>query len=125
MAFVGIGGKPVASVGPLFAHGRGRAATDGHLIASAVFDKASSSYIVKVANTSKEPQPLKVNFKLKSKKQKLAGAHVITLQSDNLEAENTLDEPNKISTKESNMTISGNCLDTTIAPETFAVYIVK
>ncbi|MBQ2056650.1 MAG: alpha-L-arabinofuranosidase, partial [Bacteroidaceae bacterium] len=95
------------------------------LFASAVFDKASSSYIVKVANTSKEPQPLKVNFKLKSKKQKLAGAHVITLQSDNLEAENTLDEPNKISTKESNMTISGNCLDTTIAPETFAVYIVK
>lgn len=95
------------------------------LFASAVFDKASSSYIVKVANTSKEPQPLKVNFKLKNKKQKLAGAHVITLQSDNLEAENTLDEPNKISTKESNMTISGNCLDTTIAPETFAVYIVK
>ncbi|MBQ3874439.1 MAG: carbohydrate binding domain-containing protein [Bacteroidaceae bacterium] len=95
------------------------------LFASAVFDKASSSYIVKVANTSEEPQPLKVNFKLKSKKQKLAGAHVITLQSDNLEAENTLDEPNKISTKESNMTISGNCLDTTIAPETFAVYIVK
>ena len=43
----------------------------------------------------------------------------------NIEAENTLDEPNKISTKESNMTISGNCLDTTIAPETFAVYIVK
>ncbi len=95
------------------------------LFASAVFDKASSSYIVKVANTSEEPQPLKVNFKLKNKKQKLAGAHVITLQSDNLEAENTLDEPNKISTKESNMTISGNCLDTTIAPETFAVYIVK
>ena len=95
------------------------------LFASAVFDKASSSYIVKVANTSKEPQPLKVSFKLKNKKQKLAGAHVITLQSDNLEAENTLDEPNKISTKESNMTISGNCLDTTIAPESFVVYIVK
>ncbi|MBO4597539.1 MAG: carbohydrate binding domain-containing protein [Bacteroidaceae bacterium] len=95
------------------------------LFASAVFDKASSSYIVKVANTSKESQPLKVSFKLKNKKQKLAGAHVITLQSDNLEAENTLDEPNKISTKESNLTISGNCLDTTIAPESFVVYIVK
>ncbi|NPD91988.1 alpha-L-arabinofuranosidase C-terminal domain-containing protein [Xylanibacter muris] len=77
-----MGGKPVA----------GQEGQDG-LFASAVADKANGSVIVKVVNTSKTPQDVSLN---------LAGMNArpdvetITLSSTEMDADNTLDNPERI-----------------------------
>lgn len=75
-------GKPVA----------GQAGQDG-LFASAVVDNDTKTVIVKVINTSKSPQVIRLNLKgMKGGKT----AKVLTLSCDNPDAENTIDQPDKI-----------------------------
>ncbi len=77
-----MGGKPVA----------GQEGQDG-LFASSVIDKNTGEVIVKVANTSKAEQTISMNL------QGMKGvrtAQTISLSSSDLNAENSLDEPNKI-----------------------------
>ena len=52
----------------------------------------------------------------------LTDGKCITLHCDNPDAENTLDEPDRIVPKETSIGIEGNTLDTQIGPMTFAVY---
>ena len=63
------------------------------LFASAVLDSDNGTIIVKVVNTSKESQPITINF---SGMKGETTAETLTLHSDDLDAENTLDEPEKI-----------------------------
>ena len=95
------------------------------LFASAVWDEPSQSYIVKIANTSDQAQKVSLEFKGLKKSAKLGEGKVITLHSDNPDAENTLDNPNLIVPKEASVSLDGNTLNTEIGAMTFAVYTFK
>ena len=82
------------------------------LFASAVWDEPTQTYIVKIANTSDKAQAINLEFKGLKKSEKLGEGKLITLHSDNLDAENTLDNPNAIVPKESAVNIEGNTLNT-------------
>ena len=107
-------GKPVAGV----------EGQDG-LFASAVWDSESESYIVKVINTSNKKQELELNFEGLGKKESLAGGTMTTFHSDNLDADNTVDNPTAILPVESQISIKGNTLSTQIGARTFALYKFK
>ena len=74
----------------------GQEGQDG-LFASSVFDKTTNEVIVKVINTSKQPQPVTLNL------QGIKGdrtAETITLSwSGSMDDENTLDQPERITPK--------------------------
>ena len=95
------------------------------LFASAVWDEPSQSYIVKIANTSDQAQKVSLEFKGLKKSAKLGEGKVITLHSDNPDAENTLDNPNLIVPKEASVSLDGNTLNTEVGAMTFAVYTFK
>jgi alpha-L-arabinofuranosidase len=91
------------------------------LFASAVWDADASQYIVKVANTSTDDQEITLNFAGLKKKQSIADGTAYILSSDDLDAENTLDNPNLIKPAQSAITVNGTSYTTTIAPNSFAV----
>lgn len=99
----------------------GQAGQDG-LFASAVWDEENQRYIIKVANTSDQPQALQLDFKGLKKDERLANGSAITFHSDDPDADNTLDNPHAIVPKESAIAIEGKTLVTTIHPMTFMVY---
>ncbi len=109
---------------PLTMNGRNVCGDDDQngLFASAVCDKNNGSIYIKVANVSDKAQPVKLNLKgLK----KATSAKVITLTSSDPVAENTLDNPEKITPKESDVTLNGTTIDTEVAPKSFNVFVIK
>ena len=92
------------------------------LFASAVLDKDNNTYILKVVNTSDKSRKLNIEFKGLKKSVSLVNGKCITLHSDNSDAENTLDEPNKIVPVEKDINIEKNILNTEIGEMTFAIY---
>ncbi len=92
------------------------------LFASAAWEKATKEVIVKVVNTSDKAQPVTLNFAGLSKKQTLANGCCILLQSDDIDKENTLDQPFAITPQEKEIAIEGNVLNTELAAKTFAIY---
>jgi alpha-L-arabinofuranosidase len=108
-------GKPVA----------GQEGQDG-LFASAVFDKQTGEVIVKVVNTSAQPQPLSIQL------QGMKGARsakIITLTHDGDDDENTLDNPEKIIPVEGTCQVDAgkksSLLLDDIPAKTFRIYKVK
>lgn len=95
------------------------------LFASAVLDKDSNSYIVKVANTGDEPQQLNILFKGMKKNSALSSAKQLLLHSDNLDAENSLENPELITPQESSVPVANSTLSVSLPAKSFAVYIVK
>ncbi|MCM1450120.1 MAG: carbohydrate binding domain-containing protein [Clostridiales bacterium] len=93
------------------------------LFASAVADTNDNTVIIKVANTGNEAQTLDINFNGLKKKQTINGGKVITFTSDDPIAENTLDEPDRLAPTEAPIEFNGKSYSTTIAPNTFQVYI--
>ena len=92
------------------------------LFASAVVDKGNGQVYIKIANVGDNAQPVRLSLKgLK----KATGAKVITLTSSDPVAENTLDQPEKITPKESTATLNGNILEASVAPKSFNVYVIK
>lgn len=113
---------------PLTMNGKSVAGQEGQdgLFASAVVDKKKGEIIVKVANTSDKAQDVTLNLNgLKGSR----SATATTLQSDNMDAENTLDNPNLIrpvvttATCESkkNMTV----LNDKLPAKSFRMYKIK
>ena len=92
------------------------------LFASAVVDKGTGEYIVKIANTSNFNQSLAIRF---NGLDGITSARQILLHSDDLDADNTLDEPEKIVPEETSISANGDVLNVTLNAKTFAVYIVK
>lgn len=89
------------------------------LYASAVWDKPMKKYIVKIANTSDQPQQVTLSFR----GAKIAGqAQVTTLHADDPRAVNTLDKPNNVVPQQSSVDVNGNACTVTIPAKTFAVY---
>ena len=88
------------------------------LYASAVWDKDSKSYIVKVANTSDKAQQVKINFK---GAKDLRTFCLTTLHSDDPHATNTLERPDRVVPQQQTVSADGNALTLTIPAKTFAV----
>lgn len=99
----------------------GQEGQDG-LFASAVWDNDTKEYIVKVINTSDKAQPVTLDFKGLKKKNKLTSGKCITFHSDNLDADNTVDNPNVVLPKESKVSIEGTVFNTEVGAKTFAIY---
>jgi len=92
------------------------------LFASAVFDKNTNEVIIKVVNTSDKAQDVTLNLK------GMKGSHatqLITFHSDNLTAENTLEEPEKITPQTSSMTVNAPQQSVTVPARTFYIYKIK
>ncbi|MGL5273012.1 MAG: alpha-L-arabinofuranosidase C-terminal domain-containing protein [Phocaeicola sp.] len=99
----------------------GQAGQNG-LFASAAWDKDTKSYIVKVVNTGEEAQNISLTFDGLKKNETLKNGRCIKFHSADYDLENTLDAPNSIVPQESRVSMTGNVLDVTLAPKTFAIY---
>lgn len=96
------------------------------LFASAVVDKAQNIVIVKVINTSKEKQSVSINLLgLKG----AAQAETITLTHNEMDAENTLDEPEKITPKTGTVSCEAgkknSILNDELPAMSFRIYKIK
>ncbi len=96
------------------------------LFASAVVDKAENIVIVKVVNTSKEKQSVSINLLgLKG----AAQAETITLTHNEMDAENTLDEPEKITPKTGTVSCEAgkknSILNDELPAMSFRIYKIK
>ena len=113
---------------PLTMNGKavaGQEDQDG-LFASAVVDKQKGEVIVKVANTSDKTQEVTLNLNgLKGSR----SASLTTLQCDNMDAENTLDNPNKIRPVETTATCeskkNATVLSDKLPAKSFRMYKIK
>lgn len=92
------------------------------LFASAVWDEPTKTYIVKVVNTSDQTCDLQLDFNGLKKSAKLGNGKCVVFHSDDLDAENTLDNPNLIVPRESSISIDGNTFNTEIGAYTFSIY---
>lgn len=95
------------------------------LFASAVVDTKENVVIVKVVNTSKNAQPVKLNLN------GLKGSHdveTLTLTSSDMDADNTLDNPTKITPQKGSAKASGDkvsVLEDSVPAMTFRIYRIK
>ncbi len=92
------------------------------LYASAVKDAKANELIIKVVNTSEAGQNLSISVEGGNTQENV---EVLTMAMDDLEAENSFEEPMKISPKESSATIDGGQLNITIPSRAFSIYKVK
>lgn len=92
------------------------------LFASAVWDEPSQSYIVKVVNVSDAPRTLEIAFEGLKRSASLAAGICITFHSDDPDADNTLDRPDRIVPVQSAVTPDGNTLRAALGARTFAIY---
>lgn len=113
---------------PLTMNGKSVAGQEGQdgLFASAVVDKKKGEIIVKVANTSDKVQDVTLNLNgLKGSR----SATATTLQSDNMDAENTLDTPNLIRPVETTATCESKknktVLNDKLPAKSFRMYKIK
>lgn len=113
---------------PLTMNGKAVAGQEGQdgLFASAVVDKQKGEVIVKVANTSDKTQEVTLNLNgLKGSR----SASLTTLQCDNMDAENTLDNPNKIRPIETTATCeskkNATVLSDKLPAKSFRMYKIK
>ena len=99
----------------------------GGLEASAVYDKNENCVIVKIANVSKTQQ--NVSVELKGMKSVDANVQVTSLHCTEMDAENTIDNPDKITPKNSTIALQMNGKTPVIADVlpamSFKVYKVK
>jgi len=109
---------------PLKMDGKAVTGADGQngLFASAVWDADSKEIIIKVANTSDNKQSVKLNLQGLKKRDKINGAKAIVLQSSDIIAENTLDNPNLIVPVESIVKVNSNIINVELDANSFYVY---
>ena len=89
------------------------------LCASAVYDKNTNGYIVKITNTSSEPKGVDITFKgIKS----LGKGTVTTLHADRMDAANTIEHKNNVVPITGDVQTEGNVLKAIIPAKSFVVY---
>ena len=103
-------------------NGKPVAGNDGQngLFASAVLDKNTNEVVIKVINTGDKPQPVTLN--LKGMKKGTYAARLISLHSDDLAAENTLDNPTKIVPQTSSLSVTAPEQNISVPARTFHIY---
>lgn len=95
------------------------------LFASSVYDAANGRIYVKIINVSDEAQPVSLAFDGLKKKETLKGVETVSYHSDDIYAENTLDEPERIVPVTSSFDFEGRVMDVTVSPKTFMVYVLQ
>lgn len=95
------------------------------LFASSVYDAENGQIYVKVINVSDHEQPISITFDGLRKNEALKGMTAVSYHSDDLDADNTLDEPEKIVPVEVPLEFEGRNLEATVAPKTFMVYVLQ
>ena len=107
--------------------GRNVTGADGQngLFASSVLDAGNGRIYVKIANVSDSVQPVRIDFDGLQRKEVMKGVGIVTYHSDDPDADNTLDEPEKIVPKTAALDFEGRSLSTEIGPKTFAVYVLE
>ena len=90
------------------------------LCASAVFDKNSNSYIIKIVNTSEADKPVEIT--LTGTKNLFKDGTVTTLHAADREAANTTKNKDVVVPQTEKITASGNKITLTVPARTFAVY---
>lgn len=98
-------------------------AGENGLYASAVVDKDKKEYIIKAINISKEAKDLTIV--LKGLKTAISSVETITLNTTNMDAENTLDNPNKIVPVKGSASVDKSTLTDKLPANTFRVYKLK
>lgn len=98
------------------------AGQDG-IYASSALDKNKKEIILKIANTSDAAKTVTYTFNgLKAAARK--GTQTV-LKSDNLDQENTLDNPNAVVPVTKEISVQGNTLTVELAPKSFSLYTIK
>lgn len=93
------------------------------LFASAVWDKNNNTYIVKVVNTSDKSEPVTLSFEGLKNKDNLSNGKCISLNSPDINKDNTIEQPQAIIPLEKTISIGNdNVLNTEVAAKTFAIY---
>jgi alpha-L-arabinofuranosidase len=92
------------------------------LFASAVWEKESNTYIVKVVNTSDKAQSISLKFEGLKKQNALTKGTCIKLRSLDLDKDNTIEQPSAILPEESSVVVERNVLNAEVEAYTFAVY---
>ena len=107
--------------------GRNVTGADGQngLFASSVLDADQGLIYVKIANVSDSAQQLRIDFDGLRRKEVMKGVGIVTYHSDDPDADNTLDEPEKIVPQTSALDFEGRSLSAVIGPKTFAVYVLE
>ena len=90
-----------------------------------MYDKDKGEYIVKVANTSGQAQHLGIAFDGLKKREALAEGRVVMLSCEDLDADNSLENPERIVPVENTLNVGGQRLDVELPAKSFAVYILK
>jgi alpha-N-arabinofuranosidase len=93
------------------------------LYASACTDAASNELILKIVNTSSQSVSKQINIDSKNKLN--AKAQIIRLQSNNLDAVNSIESPQNISPQTSEIEINNKQLNITLSPYSFTVVHIK
>ena len=94
-------------------------AGENGLYATACFDKATKSYIVKIANTSNEEKEINVTF---NGIKKLNPGKMTVLHADDIRAENKIDNKNVVVPVVSDAQANGNVLNVKMKANSFVVY---
>ena len=95
------------------------------LFASSVLDADKGLIYVKVANVSDSAQQLRIDFDGLRRKEVVKGVGTVTYHSDDPDADNTLDEPEKIVPQSGPLDFEGRSLSAEIGPKTFVVYVLE
>ena len=101
------------------------ASNQNGLFASSVWDKDNNEIIVKVVNTSEKAEQLKLNFTGLKKNEKLTNGKLISFNSPDPLAENSIANPSLLKPTENICNVKGNYLEGTIEGHTFHVYKLK
>ena len=92
------------------------------LYASTVKDSKTNELIIKIVNTSEQNQNLSIQVEGGSITDNVS---VLTMGMDDLEAENSFEEPMKISPKEGTASVNGDVLEAEIPSMTFSIYKIS
>ena len=92
------------------------------MYASAVMDKKANELIIKIVNASKNTQNTEINVEGLNL---VAKAKLIVFQNDNLEAENTLEDPNVIVPSEKEIDATNKSISLALKGYSFSVIRVK
>jgi alpha-L-arabinofuranosidase len=92
------------------------------LFASAVWDKTNNTVIVKIVNTTGKAQLVSLNFTGLNKNERLTDGSCIKLQTNDLDKDNTIEQPTFILPQENAVAMDGSKFETELEAYTFAVY---
>ena len=98
---------------------------EDNLYASAVWDERQSCYIIKIVNTGTDTRKITITCTGNKKAASFSPGDCTLLQSETLDAVNTLDNPFRIIPQKTSVLLTGNQLNITIEGQTFGIYKIQ